>query len=114
MHVDPTVFVLGDDPSDLTGFCRLVESAKLRVERHHSASEFLKRYDPSRPGCVVVCAPIFPREGLGLQQQLSALGYSIPVIIISGSSDMAMAVCAMKAGAVSVLKSPVEPQLMLE
>jgi two-component system response regulator FixJ len=114
MHVDPTVFVLGEDPSDLSSLCRLVRSTNLAVERFQSAAVFLEEYDPGRPGCVIVHGPMFPKEGLVLQQRLSALGYSVPVIIISGNSDMALAVRAMKAGAVSVLKSPVEPQLMLE
>jgi two-component system, LuxR family, response regulator FixJ len=114
MNVDPTVFVLGDGSTDLAGLCELVESANLRVETFHSTSAFLDQYDPTRPGCVVLLVPRLAQEGVELQHRLNELGYSVPVIIISARSDMALAVRAMKAGALSVLQSPVESQVMLD
>ncbi len=42
--------------------------------------------------------------GMQLQEELSVRGYAIPVIIMSAYGDIAMAVRAMKAGAVDFLE----------
>jgi FixJ family two-component response regulator len=114
VNSDPAVFIVGDGQSDLTNLLRVVELCNLRVQTYSSAGLFLEQYNPDHPGCVILYLPDFPKQGLEFQQRLASRGYDVPVIILSGGSDMAMAVQAMKAGAVSVLKTPVEPKLMLE
>jgi FixJ family two-component response regulator len=114
MNVTPIVFAVGDDRSGLIGLRELVESSDLAFRTFESAEAFLNQYDPNRPGCVIVYVRTVAKGGVGLQRRLSTLGYSIPVIIISADSDMAMAVRAMKAGAVTVLKSPVNRKLMMD
>jgi FixJ family two-component response regulator len=113
MHGNPTVYVVGDDPQDRKSLQRLSESAPLAFEHFPSAREFLDRYEPNRSGCVVVFDAAAGSDGLQLQQRLIELGYDVPVIIVSAGSDLAMAVRAMKAGAVSVLQKPVVSDVML-
>ena len=51
--------------------------------------------------------------GIELQRAL-ATRRSVPLIFITGHGDIAMAVNAMKAGAVDFLAKPFEPELLLE
>jgi FixJ family two-component response regulator len=53
-------------------------------------------------------------SGLELQQRLVDLGYSLPVILLSGYSDVSVAVRAMKAGAVSFLEKPFNDHFLLD
>jgi len=113
-NVKPIVFVVDDDGAARDSLRRLVESAGLEVRAYADAEDFLARYDPSRPGCLVldICMP--GMDGLELQQRLSAKRVRIPVIIVSAYGDVAKAVRAMKAGAVDFISKPYKNGILLE
>jgi len=48
-------------------------------------------------------------SGLELLGRVSAAGYRLPAIMITGNSDVAMAVSAMKAGAFDFFEKPIRP-----
>lgn len=111
---EATVFVVDDDPAIRKSLRWLIESVGLKVQTYELASEFLERYSPDRPGCLVLDVRIPGMSGLELQEKLRARGYDIPVIIVSGYGDVPMAVRAMKAGAVDFLEKPVSDQVLLD
>jgi len=53
-------------------------------------------------------------SGLKIQEELSRAGVSVPIIFVSGHADVAMAVRAMKAGAVDFLTKPFRSQDLLD
>jgi FixJ family two-component response regulator len=53
-------------------------------------------------------------SGLKIQEELSRAGVSVPIIFVSGHADVAMAVRAMKAGAVDFLTKPSRSQDLLD
>jgi FixJ family two-component response regulator len=53
-------------------------------------------------------------SGLDLQQQLTSAGYDLPVIFVTAHADVALAVRAMKAGALQVFTKPFDDQLLLD
>ena len=114
MESVPTVFVVDDDESVRNCVRRLVESVQLHVETFNSADEFLKVYEPARPGCLVLDVRMPGMSGLELQARLVELKYSLPVILLSGYGDVSVAVRAMKAGAVSYLEKPVNDHLLFD
>jgi two-component system response regulator FixJ len=114
MDYRPTVFVVDDDAEVRQSLRWLIESIDLPVETYASAEEFLAAYDASRAGCVVVDVRMPGMGGLGLQSQLAERGLHLPVIIISAFADVAMAVRAMKAGAVTLLEKPFQDQALLD
>jgi FixJ family two-component response regulator len=79
-----------------------------------SAREFLKRGDLDGLGCLVVDVRMPGENGLDLQQVLVAQGHTIPIIFITGHGDIAMAVRAMKMGAVDFLTKPFDDQALLD
>lgn len=109
-----TVFIVDDDAAVRDSIAELVESIGLHAEGYASAPEFLKAFQPERPGCLVLDVRMAEMSGLVLQERLNALGAGIPVIVLTGHGDVPMAVEAMKAGAVDFLQKPYREQALLD
>jgi RNA polymerase sigma factor (sigma-70 family) len=103
-----------DDDSVRRALQRLARSVGLNVEAFSSAQEFLDRYDPSRPGCLVLDVRMPGLSGLDLQDELNVRGITIPVIFMTGHGDVPMSVRAMKAGAVDFISKPFNDQVLLD
>jgi two-component system response regulator FixJ len=111
---EPTVFVVDDDPYVLKGLRLLMKSVKLNVETYLSAQEFLDGYDPAKPGCLLLDLRMPGISGLELQEILQTRNIPIPIIIITGYSEVQAAVQAMKRGAVEFLEKPFNDQLLID
>lgn len=114
VQLEPTVFIVDDDPAIRKSLRWLIESVGLKVQTYELANEFLESYVPDAPGCLVLDVRIPGMSGLELQERLRERGYDIPVVIVSGYGDVPMAVRAMKAGAVDFLEKPVSDQVLLD
>jgi FixJ family two-component response regulator len=114
MEARATVFVIDDDASVRRGLERLLRAAGHRVETFGSAHEFFEREGHRRPGCIVLDVRMPGQTGLELRDALVAAGRDIPVVFITGHGDIAMAVRAMKSGAVDFLTKPFDDEALLE
>jgi FixJ family two-component response regulator len=114
MAQEPTVFVVDDDEAVRKALKLLMESAGMRVETFASADAFLAQHDPSRPGCLILDIRMPGMSGLTLQDQLIARRINIPVIMITGHGDVAMAVGAVKKGAIDFIQKPFDDQALLD
>jgi FixJ family two-component response regulator len=110
----PTVIVIDDDESVRDALRGLFESVGLTTETHGSVSEFLAADDPDRAGCIVLDIRLPGQSGLEFQEALAKSRHPRSVVLISAHVDVAMAVRAMKAGAIDVLTKPVREQDLLE
>jgi FixJ family two-component response regulator len=110
----PTVIVIDDDESVRDALRGLFESVGLTAETHGSVSEFLAADDPDRAGCIVLDIRLPGQSGLEFQEALAKSRHPRSVVLISAHVDVAMAVRAMKAGAIDVLTKPVREQDLLE
>jgi FixJ family two-component response regulator len=106
--VTPTVFLIDDDPSVLRGIGRLLKAHGHTVEAFASPAEFLAKFRPDRPGCVLADVQMPGMTGLDLQQALASAGDALPIVFISGVADIPAAARAFKGGAVDFLPKPVE------
>ena len=113
MRPDPTVFVVDDDPAVRDSLRWLIESIGLPVETFHTARNFLDRYDPNRPGCLVLDVRMPGMSGVDLQEQLANRSWRIPIIIITGHADLTMAVRTLKNGALDFIEKPFSDQVLL-
>jgi FixJ family two-component response regulator len=107
------VFVVDDDPSVRKALARLLKSTLLHVEVFASAQEFLELPLPDTPACLILDVRMPGLNGLDLQSALAERNNSLPIIFVSGRGDIAMAVRAMKGGAVDFLTKPVNDQELL-
>jgi FixJ family two-component response regulator len=103
-----TVFVVDDELSVRQSLSRLLRAAGLNVATFASAQAFLKGYDPSAPGCLVLDLAMPGLNGLELQDALAARGGVVPIIFLTGHGDLPSGVRAMKHGAVDFLSKPVD------
>jgi FixJ family two-component response regulator len=111
---DPIVYVVEDDERLRTAVRTLVCSVDLECETFPSASKFLERYDPRRPGCLVLDIFMPGMSGLELQDELNRRGAVIPVIFITGHADVASAVAAVRHGAFNYLQKPFRNSELIE
>jgi FixJ family two-component response regulator len=113
-ETDPIVIVIDDDDSVREALRGLFDSVRLRTETYGSVQAFLSAEAPRAPGCIVLDIRLPGQSGLEFQEALAKANDSRPIVLISAHVDVAMAVRAMKAGAVDVLTKPVREQDLLE
>jgi two-component system response regulator FixJ len=109
-----TIFIIDDDPLIRGTLKLLVDNVGHTSATFDSATAFLDVYQAGQPGCVIsdICMPGL--TGLDLQTELNRLGATIPVIFISGQSDVPTAVAAMRQGAFDFLVKPFPEERLLE
>jgi two-component system response regulator FixJ len=110
----PTIFIIDDDKHVIESMRWLMESVDYSVETYSDAQSYLDNCKRDAPGCLVVDVRMPGISGLELQEELHKRDITLPIIFITGHGDVAMAVRAMKAGAVDFLTKPVNNQLLLE
>ena len=107
------VYVVDDDESVRRALSRLLRSAGLNVETFPSAQAFLSRELPDRTACLVLDVRLPGLSGLDLQAALKQAGRAMPIVFISGQSDVPVSVQAMKAGALDFLQKPFDDEQLL-
>lgn len=108
------VCVVDDEPPIRRALERLIRSAELGVETFASAEEFLDADPPEGPSCLVLDVKMTGLTGLELQEQISGTNRTMPIIFLSGRSDIPTSVKAMKAGAMEFLEKPVDDGDLLD
>lgn len=110
MEAEPIVYIVDDDPAVLEAIRCLVESIHLKAETYLSADAFLKAYQRSGPGCLILDVRMPGISGLELQRRLAEIDAALPVIFVTGHADVRMAVEIMKQGAIELLQKPFRSQ----
>lgn len=103
----PTVYVVDDQQAVRHGLREMLSVLGYEVEAFGSASQFLKSYDATRPGCLVTDVRMPGMDGLELMKELARRSIRLPVVLISGHADVPMAVAAIKAGAEDFIEKPI-------
>lgn len=111
---DPIVHVVDDDPGIRDSLEDLFLSVGLTARSYANALDFLDQADPLLPGCLLCDVRLPQLGGLELQVRLSALGFLLPVIFMSGHADISMAVRGLKAGARDFLLKPLRHQDVID
>ena len=101
------VFVVDDDPVLRDVFRDTLEAAGHPVEDYESCEAFLAAYRPGRWECLLIDAYLPGMSGLDLLEHLRAAGHKLPAVMITGNSDVGVAVQAMKAGAADFIEKPI-------
>ncbi len=109
-----TVYIIDDDRMARESLQWLIESAGLMAKVYASGIDFLQEVDGSMSGCVLLDVRMPDINGMELHAKLRQQNVLLPVIIVTGHADVAMAVRAMKAGAHDFIEKPYNDALMLE
>jgi two-component system CheB/CheR fusion protein len=104
---DQVIFVVDDDALVREAMGDVLRQEGWTVEAFDSSEAFLDAYRPGRNACLLIDAYLPGMSGLELLEQLLDDGDWIPAIMITGKSDVATAVLAMKAGAADFIEKPI-------
>lgn len=107
------VHIVDDDPAIRDSLRMLVESADMAARVYPDAETFLAMADLIDPGCVVADVRMPGMSGIDLLRAMRGRGIAIPLIVISGHADVAMAVEALKEGASDFLEKPFDDNAFL-
>ena len=108
------IFVVDDDDAVRASLRALLETAGYRTMLFGSGTEFLEYPHAGLGACILLDVKMPKLDGLEVQRQLNDRGTMLPVVIVTGHGDIAMAVQAMRAGAADFLEKPVSRDRLLE
>jgi FixJ family two-component response regulator len=91
----------------------LIEAAGWQAETYASAEEFLAHPRATVPSCLVLDVTLPDLTGLDLQRRMAVDRSDMPIIFITGHSDVRTSVQAMKAGALDFLTRPCGDEVLL-
>jgi FixJ family two-component response regulator len=109
----PLVHVVDDDPGFRDSLRSLLESDDLAVATYAGGADFLERYAPEQPGCLLVDVRMPGMSGLQLQDELLRRGIRVPTIFITAHGDVAMAVAAVRKGALDFVEKPFDDEALI-
>ena len=113
MASSEVVHVIDDDADVRQSLAFLLSTAGIAVRVHESAIAFLQALPTIEGGCIVTDVRMPGMDGIALQRRLKADKSSIPVIVMTGHGDIALAVEAMKAGAVDFIEKPFDDDALI-
>ena len=108
------VHVVDDDTSFRTAIERRLKHAGYEVQTYSSAQHLLDRLPGvEEPGCILLDVQMPGLSGLELQNRLVELGSILPIVFVTGHSDIPTTVRAIKAGADDFLTKPIPSEQMI-
>jgi len=108
-----TIHVVDDDPAVRDSLRVLLESFGFAVSTHESAQAFLAGAHAAG-GCVLTDVRMPEIDGLELQRRLQARRARMPVVVMTGQGDIAIAVRAMREGAIDFLEKPFDDDSLVD
>ncbi len=114
MTEDLIAHVVDDDATLLKGLRWLLESAGLTVETYASGEEFLARYQVGgRAECLLLDLRMPGLTGLEVYRRIVELGWTLPVVFLTGHGTVPDAVVAIKEGAFDFVEKPFDDEALL-
>lgn len=113
MQSEPVIYVIDDDEAVRQSLEFLLKTAGVAVRSFDSAKAFLDTLPDVRFGCVVTDVRMPEITGIDLLKRVKEVKPELPVIVITGHGDIALAVEAMKIGAVDFLEKPFDDDHLL-
>jgi two-component system response regulator FixJ len=107
------VHIIDDDEGLRESLAFLLRAAQLEVRSFDSAKTFLDALPDASVGCVITDIRMPDMSGIELLRRLKELKVGIPVIVITGHGDVALAVEAMKIGAADFFEKPFDDDLLV-
>ncbi|HND98756.1 MAG TPA: sigma-54 dependent transcriptional regulator [Plasticicumulans sp.] len=112
--MNPTVLVVDDEPHVRLAAVQTLELEGITAEPLASAAAALARLSPEFDGIVVSDVRMPGMDGLALQRAVAALDPELPVVLVTGHGDIAMAVQAIRDGAYDFLEKPFRTEALLD
>jgi two-component system, LuxR family, response regulator FixJ len=108
------VHVVDDDMDVRKSLGFLLATADFAVRLHESATAFLSTAKVDLDGCIVTDVRMPGIDGIEFLRQLRMRSHKLPVIVMTGHADVALAVQAMKEGASDFIEKPFDDQVLID
>jgi len=113
-ELEQTVYVVEDDEPVRDSLLLLLKAEGYATKGYASAAAFLDEDIISLNGCLILDIRMPGMTGMELHKRMLELRCALPVIFVTGHGDVAMAVEAMKLGAVDFVQKPYREEDLLE
>ena len=107
------IALIEDDEAVLRSLSMLLANRGHSVKSYRSAEEFLQALAGSAPSCIVSDIRMPGMSGIELHRALKGSHPALPVILITGHGDIAMAVDAIKQGAFDFIEKPFDDDQLM-
>ena len=107
------VHIVDDEESMRRSTSYALKTAGYAVATWTSGMAFLKETRHIERGCILLDIRMPEIDGLQVQRMLAERGVTMPVVVMTGHGDIAIAVRAMKGGAADFLEKPFERTTLL-
>ncbi len=105
---DLQVYLISDQPTRLRENClEVLQSLDLKVKTCQSVASITDQYQPEKACCILAYMRVSDYLGIEIHRTIINQGIGAPVIILSESADVPLAVTAIKQGAFDVLPWPI-------
>ena len=100
------IFVVDDDPAVRDTLSMVLTAAGYQVICFADGAALLSVARSRTPACILLDVHIPGKSGLDILKELQGEDYPAPIFMISGQGDIAMAVSAIKNGALDFIEKP--------
>jgi len=107
------IHIVDDEDAIRRSASFMLKTSGFEVETWTSGAAFLKEVRHASPGCILLDVRMPEMDGLEVQQALNERGVTMPVIVLTGHGDIAIAVQVMKAGAVDFIEKPFDKAVLM-
>jgi len=107
------IHIVDDDASFQKSLAQLLQALGYEVMRYASAEQLLETPPDARLGCILLDVRMPGLSGPDLQDRLTQLGSSLPIIFLSGHGTVQTSVRVIKAGAEDFLLKPIAKKELL-
>ncbi|KQT54401.1 hypothetical protein ASG43_02005 [Aureimonas sp. Leaf454] len=113
MSHEAVVHVIDDDDAVLRSVSFLLRAHRLPARTYASGRDFLETTVAGMAGCILCDVRMPGIDGIELLRQLRERDLYLPFLVMTGHADVAMAVEAMKTGAMDFIEKPFADERLL-
>lgn len=114
MSDKPLVSIVDDEADMRNSIAQWLNLSGFQADTYASAEDLLGSVKADFPGVIVSDIRMPGIDGMALLRRLQSMDSSLPVIMITGHGDVALAVEAMRGGAFDFIEKPFDPERLAD
>jgi FixJ family two-component response regulator len=114
VSMPPLVIVIDDDHCMRNAAANLIASHGYRTEVYASAEQFIDQVWHSEASGLLIDMQLTGMSGIECARVLTSLGFSLPIILMTGGDDPMLRQQAIDLGCVAYLRKPLSPGLLMD
>jgi diguanylate cyclase (GGDEF)-like protein/PAS domain S-box-containing protein len=107
------LLIIEDDPGFSTSLQRLLQSAGYQVQAANTGTAGLEKLAQDAPDLALLDINLPDMTGHEVIRAAREKGLHVPVIVVSGESEIDAAILALRLGALDFVRKPIEPEILL-